>query len=240
MVASRLRARAELARRTAMLGLLMGAACANSDSPEPTGSGGVSGTSAGGSGGGMPADGGSGGTPSSTGGVGGSAPLLDAGADSENVVPDPSFESDASGWLAWLRHRLERTQAGPRSGAWCLVASGRTEAWMGPSLVLTDRVTPGGLYDVSLWVRVGSAASPVSMTLKFLCRERNDDLSTSQFLPVAGPAIATNVWSQLTGSLQIPVCEAPKVLQDLRLIVEGAPADVDVYLDDVRVVPSAP
>lgn len=233
MVAS-LWARAEVARTTTSLGLLLGASCLNPDSLGSTGSGGVSGTSAG-----APADGGSGGTTSSTGSVGGSAPLLDAGADSENVVPDPSFESDASGWLAWLRHRLERTEEGPRSGAWCLVASARTEAWMGPSLVLTDRVTPGALYDVSLWVRVGSAASPVSMTLKFLCRERNDDVSTSQFSPVAAPAIATNVWSQLTGSLQIPVCEAPKVLQDLRLIVEGPPADVDVYVDDVRVVPSA-
>jgi hypothetical protein len=46
-------------------------------------------------------------------------------------------------------------------------------------------------------------------------------------------AVAPNTWTQLAGNLVIPNCD----LVEVSIYFEGTAAGVDVYLDDVRVVP---
>jgi hypothetical protein len=46
-------------------------------------------------------------------------------------------------------------------------------------------------------------------------------------------AVAPGTWTQLSGNLVIPDCD----LVDVAIFFEGTPVGIDVYLDDVRVVP---
>lgn len=80
----------------------------------------------------------------------------------------------------------------------------------------------------------------LSMTLKVLCREASDTATSSQFSTVAAPGPVTNVWSPFAGEFIAPTCEAPKQLQDVKLIFEGSAAGVDIYIDDVLIVPADP
>lgn len=210
-----------------------------------SGAGGSSGSAAGGSSGGQggAADSGVGGSAgtgvTATGGVGGSLGL-DGGVAPENIVPDPSFENGSSDWVPWNRHTLERTTSGPHSGSWCLHASGRDEDWKGPAFNMTMYVTQGQTYDVALAARVSAPEDAIAMTIKLLCRDPDDTTTPSTFFTAAGPETITNVWGEFTGRFTAPICDAPLQLQDLKLILERTSVDVDIYVDDVRIVPAPP
>jgi len=173
-----------------------------------------------------------------TGGVGGSQSLPDADTPAGNIVPNPSFELESDDWVPWNSHVVVRTSSGPCSGSWCLVSSGRRESWQGPAFNMAAYVTPGQRYVVTAWARVSVPEDQLSIAMKVLCREASDTTTASQWFPVAAVRRVTNVWGSLNGTFTAPECEAPKQLQDLDLVFEGSAAGVDIYIDDVLIVPS--
>jgi hypothetical protein len=111
---------------------------------------------------------------------------------------------------------------------------------MGPAVNLLPLVTRGVTYDITLWARLSDPTDAVVLTLKTLCREPTDTTTSSTYSGVAPHVPATNVWKRFSGTFTVPTCEAPKELQDLKLIVEGPAGGVDIYVDDVKLQPLAP
>ncbi len=111
---------------------------------------------------------------------------------------------------------------------------------MGPAVNLLALVTQGLAYEVTLWSRLSAPTDAVVLSLKTLCREPTDTTTPSTYSGVAPRVPATNVWQRFSGTFTVPTCEAPKELQDLKLIVEGPAEGVDVYIDDVKLQPAAP
>ena len=91
------------------------------------------------------------------GGHGGSGPI-DAGAPTDNLIPDPSFESGHSGWTVLGSPTLVDVEGEAHSGLHCLAATNRSQPWMGPRRPVNSLVTAGARYGVSARVRIRTEA----------------------------------------------------------------------------------
>jgi endo-1,4-beta-xylanase len=150
---------------------------------------------------------------------------LDAG-QAPNVIQNPGFESGTDFWFGFgpvtTDASADRFHGGTHSGH----VSGRTDTWMGLATSLLGRLTPGASYSVSAWAEVGSGSSPVNLTFQNAC-----DGGADNFTPIAVATANASTWTQLQGTLIAPNC----TLTNANFYIEGAPAGVDIYLDDVEV-----
>jgi hypothetical protein len=202
-------------------------------SPAGSGGGGVAGSGGSASlagSGGATADAGPGGTS----GTGGSAvtPVPD-----RNLIVDPSFETSLGTWSRFGPASLTRTTDVAHSGSASLLVSNRKETWQGPAYDVTDLVSAGAEYEVRAWLRqasadpVPSAANTVWLVLRRDCAQEEPGVGAST--PLASATLDAD-WAELTALFQAPTC----TLDSLVLYVEGLPAGVDLYLDDVSLVPT--
>jgi len=155
-----------------------------------------------------------------------SSPVIDDGLG-PNLISNGDFESGTSGWFGWggtLSTSADRAHGGAQS----LRVSNRSEGQGTAAYNLTSAVTPGESYQARFFVTIGGAASaPVNVTLKVVCVGQSDAYS---WLANSG-AVSDGVWTELSGTLSVPDCE----LTELLAYVEGPPAGVDLYVDDVSV-----
>ena len=154
---------------------------------------------------------------------------IDAGPPpSSNVIDNGSFETSTDGWFGFgpvtASASTERAHSGSRSAH----ISGRTDSWNGFATSLLGRLTPGASYSVSAWAQVGTGSSNVNLTFQNAC-----DGGATNFTFVAGATASDGAWTQLQGTLVAPSC----TLTTGNLYIEGAPAGVDIFLDDVEVQP---
>ncbi len=154
---------------------------------------------------------------------------IDAGPPpSANIVANGGFETNTDGWFGFgsvtATATTERAHGGTRSA----LISARTANWMGLATSLVGQLTPGASYAVSAWAQVGTGSSPVSLTFQNAC-----DGGATNFTFVAGATANASTWTQLQGTLVAPNC----TLTTGNFYIEGAPAGVDIYLDDVEIVP---
>jgi hypothetical protein len=142
-----------------------------------------------------------------------------------SVIANGGFETNTDGWFGFgsvtLASTADRARTGSRSGR----VSGRTASWNGMATSLVGRLTPGKSYAFSAWAQVGTDSHPVNLTFQNAC-----DGGAANFNFLAGATANASTWTQLQGTLVAPSCN----LTTANFYIEGAPADVDVYLDDVE------
>jgi hypothetical protein len=143
-----------------------------------------------------------------------------------NLVTNPDFESGTSGWFGWGSVAISSTTAQAHGGLRSALVANRTASWNGMATSLLGRVTPGKSYATSAWARLGSGSSFTALTVKTTCSG-----SASTFRQVANATGSSTSWVPLNGTLTVDNC----TLTELTLYIEGPPAGVDVYLDDVAV-----
>jgi hypothetical protein len=150
---------------------------------------------------------------------------VDAG-QAPNVIGNSDFEAGASGWFGFGNVSVEATASRAHGGAQSARVSGRTANWNGLATSLVGRLTPGASYSVSAWAQVGSGSSSVNLSFQNACEG-----AATNFTFLAGATASASAWTQLQGTLVVPACN----LTTANFYIEGAPAGVDIYLDDVEV-----
>lgn len=155
------------------------------------------------------------------------APALDGGLP-ENLIPDPSFESGHVGWVGLGTPAIVDVSEHPHTGLKCIGATHRSQVWMGPMLPIDSLVTGGTSYDVSAWVRVSAEPELVNLVLMTSCQD--DAQTTFSTLDTAIAAVCD--WTRLSGRFVAPSC----ALTGLDIFMDGAPAGVDIFVDDVALV----
>jgi hypothetical protein len=154
---------------------------------------------------------------------------IDAGPPpSSNVIDNSGFETGTDGWFGFgpvtATSTADRAHGGTRSAR----ISGRTDTWQGLATSLVGRLTPGASYSVSAWAQVGTGSNSVSLTFQNAC-----DGGGTNFTFIAGATANDSSWTHLSGTLVAPNC----TLTTGNFYIEGAPAGVDIYLDDVEIQP---
>jgi endo-1,4-beta-xylanase len=141
-----------------------------------------------------------------------------------SVIANGGFESDTAGWFGFGAVTVAPSGARARSGAQSALVSGRTESWNGLATSLLGLVTPGRSYRASGFAQVSAASAPVNLTLQSAC-----DGGAATFTSIAGATAGDTSWTALEGTLAVPDCNLTTAI----FYIEGAPAGVDIYLDDV-------
>jgi hypothetical protein len=160
-------------------------------------------------------------------GAGGSSGGTDVETPPEgNLMANPSFEMGHSGWTPFGMSTLSDVNTGAHSGQKCLLSSGRSAAYMGPSYQAASLLTRGASYAVSAWLRMVTSQDNIQLTLKSDCD------ATTAFTAIAAVPVSTE-WTHLEGTVHVPDCE----YVDLTLYFEGPVPDADFWLDDVIITP---
>lgn len=122
-----------------------------------------------------------------------------------------------------------------RSGNFSLLATARPNANQFAVYNLTSAVTPGTTYQVGAWARHnGVDPTTVRLAAKIECTAATTPSGHNPFPWLANnSAVPPNAWTQFSASLVIPNCD----IVDVAIFFEGTPVGIDVYLDDVEVVP---
>lgn len=155
--------------------------------------------------------------------------LIDPGPPpSTNIVANGAFETSTEGWFGFGSVTATATTDRAHGGTRSALISGRTASWNGLATSLLGRLTPGASYSVSAWAQVGTGSSNVNLTFQNAC-----DGGATNFTFVAGATANASTWTRLQGTLVAPNC----TLTTGNFYIEGAPAGVDIYLDDVEILP---
>lgn len=146
-----------------------------------------------------------------------------------NLVANGSFESGISGWFGWggtLTASADRAHSGTGS----LRVTHRGAGSGTAAYDLTASVARGRSYAVRLWLTIGGAdQAPANVTAKIACAGSSDVYTWL----ANRSAVPNGTWVELAGTLRVPDCD----LTQLLFYAEGPPAGVDLYVDDVSVVP---
>lgn len=154
----------------------------------------------------------------------------------DNLVTNGSFESGIAGWSAWNGSTLSASGDQAFSGSQSLYATNRPDTAQYAVYNLTGLVSAGNTYSVSAQgLHTGAEADTLRMAAKVECTAETapEGHNTYPWLQNIG-GVAPLEWTQLSASLVIPDCD----IVDVAIFFEGTSAGVDVYLDDVVVLPN--
>ena len=152
-----------------------------------------------------------------------------------SILPNGDFEAGIGGWSNWGNGTLSASTAQARSGTQSLLSTARAGTGGYAAYGLTSLVQRGTTYSVSAWLlHTGAANTTGRLAAKVECTAATapPGHNTYPWLQNNG-AVAPNTWTQLSGNLVIPDCD----LVDVAIYFEGADTGIDVYLDDVSVIP---
>jgi hypothetical protein len=163
------------------------------------------------------------------------------GITAPNLLANPGFECGISPWTQLGQTAVEVTTTVAHSGRYSCWATQRGAAYTGPTQLIVPALDAGQTYQGSAWTLVGAAdaaANPdgadgsadiqtVQLTFYATCAVD----AGRQYFRVASGTANTSSWTQITGSFTLPgTCTTPL---EPGLYVEGPPAGVDLYVDDV-------
>jgi endo-1,4-beta-xylanase len=151
-----------------------------------------------------------------------------------NLVTNGGFETGSvAGWQSWNGSTLTVNTTEAYSGTNSLLASNRPNTGQFAVYSLNGLVTPNTAYAVSARVRItGAVNSTVRLAAKVQCANASANFPWLH----NHTGVTPGVWTQLAGILTIPNC-APA---DVAVFFEGTPVGIDVYIDEVRVIPFTP
>jgi len=144
-----------------------------------------------------------------------------------NLVTNPGFETNSSGWIAWGGAAIATTAVQAHGGQQSGVVTGRSGSWQGGVWELGTQVTPGATYEVGLFGRVSGAASDNGfLTAHIRCAGQPDE-----FRRLGSATLTDTGWTEVTGDLVVPPCS----LNGIAVYLEGPASGVDLYIDDLSV-----
>ncbi len=184
--------------------------------------------SSGGAGGQGAQGGGSAGRPGlqagGAGGGGGAAFCEAVPAAGSGLIVNGSFDDGTTGWFGFGGATLAAV-SNPACGGLAAAVTGRTQTYHGPAQSLIGRVAAGETIGLSAWVRVaGAPSAALKMTLKTTAGGQ------STYAQIAAATAIDTAWTRLSGSA---VANWTGELTELTAYVEGAPAGVDIFVDNV-------
>lgn len=164
---------------------------------------------------------------------------VDSGPDgcgivSPNLIANAGFECGFSPWFSFAGAALQLVTTPVHSGAHACRVLGRVQTFDGPAQDIAPGFDAGASYNASAWVMVGpndAGFVPVYMTSTLVCS--NSDAGLQYVRAATGTANSTS-WSQITGTLIVPAGCTPA---NPGIYLEGPPAGVDLYVDDVVLSP---
>ena len=145
-----------------------------------------------------------------------------------DLTTNSGFETGLAGWSASGGGNLQADINSPHSGSLAARSSGRTSTGQGLSISALAAVSPGKCYIGSAWVRT-SSTTPVPVGIG----AQQDDGAGTGYYYVAYPAQVTNVWTRISGILRYDVTGTTTALS---ININGPPAGVDLWVDDVSLV----
>ncbi|HEX7025609.1 MAG TPA: endo-1,4-beta-xylanase [Gammaproteobacteria bacterium] len=160
----------------------------------------------------------------------------DTGGGDGNLVADGGFESATlSGWQSWNGSTLSLSGAQAFAGNQSLLATNRPNTAQFAVYNLTGAVTPGTTYSVSAQVlHTGAATDTVRLAAKVECTAETAPAGHNTFPWLHNhTGVNPGEWTQLSANLAIPDCD----IVDVAIFFEGTTAGVDVYIDEVQVIP---
>ncbi|KAL1817665.1 hypothetical protein ACET3Z_020239 [Daucus carota] len=168
------------------------------------------------------------------------APVIEDANYGVNVIANSNLYDGSNGWFSLGNCTLTVANGSPRvlppmardtlgqhaplSGR-CILVTNRTQTWMGPAQVITDKVKLYLTYQVSAWVRIGSrAAGPQNVNVAVGV--------DSQWVNGGQAEINDTRWHEIGGSFRIER-EAAKVM----VYVQGPAQGVDFMVAGLQIFP---
>jgi Carbohydrate binding domain len=163
-----------------------------------------------------------------------------------DLIENPGFENGISPWTTYsdgsLMPSLATSTAHAHTGSYSGYVTDRTQTFEGTVQNIGSLVTQGHTYTASAWALVayptdgGSDAGvggnqPVYMTAAVKCLV--DGSIAVNYPQIASATATTTGWTRLAGTFVVPTC----ALEALEVYVAGPAAGVDLYVDDVSVLP---
>jgi endo-1,4-beta-xylanase len=152
----------------------------------------------------------------------------DAVGTPPNLIANGSFEAGTDGWFGL---GIPSVAVGKRehTGRRALLATGRTDTWQGPGTNVTPLVQSGWTYGAKAWASIkGAPSAGVRLTAKITCEGE-----AATFVTIASATATRGEYTELSGELELPLCELAEVL----VYAEGPAAGVDLLVDDVTLRP---
>jgi hypothetical protein len=143
-----------------------------------------------------------------------------------NLITNPGFETDTSGWQAGAAFNTLTRVAGGHSGGWAAQLSNSTA---GSQCTLDDKpnsvaVTQAGAYTAKIWVR----SDTPGLSFKLRIREFNGGTSVGS---VSTTVTLTSSWQQVT-AVYTPINPGSSSL-DIQAYTSSSPVGVCFQGDDV-------
>lgn len=107
----------------------------------------------------------------------------------------------------------------------CILVTNRTQTWMGPAQVITDKVKLFVTYQVSAWVRIGSgSAGPQNVNVAFGV--------DNQWVNGGQTEVSDDTWHEIGGSFRIE-----KQPSKVMVYVQGPASGVDLMVAGLQIFP---
>ncbi|KAJ8771367.1 hypothetical protein K2173_026544 [Erythroxylum novogranatense] len=157
-----------------------------------------------------------------------------------NIIENSNFQDGTNEWFLLgnctvsvevgsphILPRMARDSLGSYkslSGLYILVAN-RSDSWMGPAQIITDKLKPYMTYQVSAWVRTGPGAiSPQTINVAFSV--------DGQWMNGGEVECIDDKWNEIGGSFRIE-----KQPSNVMVYVQGPAAGVDLMVSGLQVFP---
>ena len=126
-----------------------------------------------------------------------------ASAQTTNVISNPGFEQNTTGWFGFSPVSFTTTTTLAHSKSRSTLIQNRTDTWNGVAQSLAGVLQPNITYQISAWVRLSNAPSQTVM----LTMQKTDGSGTT-YQNVASVTANSNSWTQLTGGYVLKVSGA--------------------------------
>lgn len=150
-----------------------------------------------------------------------------------DVIVNPGFETQplSASWVPYANVGLLSASVDqPRSGAYAVLSTNRTQSYAGPAQNILGKLTPGVNYTVTAWVRLRSAPAQSNFSLNL---KQVDGAGTTYHL-INSLQVDHNRWTKLYGHFKYTPTGTVTALQ---FYVTGPAAGVDFFVDDVTFTP---
>ncbi|HEY1404991.1 MAG TPA: carbohydrate binding domain-containing protein, partial [Spirochaetota bacterium] len=144
-------------------------------------------------------------------------------SQAQETVSTSTFEDGASTWKGRGSAVIAVTNEDAYKGKYSLLTTKRSQAWNGPSVDLTGKVLPSGVYNVSVWVKIKEGQPESEMILSV---ERSIN-GTQGWDRIAAMSAKPGKWINLTGSYQ-----AKNNFDKISAYVESSNATLEYFIDD--------
>jgi glucuronoarabinoxylan endo-1,4-beta-xylanase len=144
----------------------------------------------------------------------------------DELAVNPGFEDGTTdGWYNFGAGAMAVSNKVSHSGTYSAEVTERTATWQGIAQGFGGKVQIGQTYEISAWVMLDNAVSS-SADLSF----KMTDEAGTHYGPFAFATVTNTGWTQISGQYTV---NPNGLLMLLDLYVEGPPAGVNFYVDDL-------